>query len=319
VTPTSPTDRPLVSIVTPTLDRAAMLERTLRSVRAQAHPSVEHIIVDGGSTDGTRELLTRYASTYDLRWISEPDRGMYDAVNKGMRMTRGSIVAYLNSDDLYLPWTVETMLAALAEHPNAGIVYGDAIRLDRIAGRVVPVFQAPVRRTLATFGSLIQPAVAMRRQVFEELGGFDAELRYVADLDFWLRAQRRFGLVRVDEFLAVEERHEAMLSVAARDAMAAEDVAMRARHAGRLPRSAPARVAGRAWLHAGLTAEWLRFVLATRGVGPGWARTREVLGPRVSASLAISGLLPSHGGRRRAGVAWRRDVLSVAVGEADGS
>src|SRR5690349_9655830 len=102
---------PLVSIVTPSLNRVDLIESTLRSVRSQSYPNVEHIVVDGGSTDGTLEVLRRYEGTYGLRWMSEPDQGMYDAINKGLAMARGEILAYLNTDDLYLPWTIDTVVS----------------------------------------------------------------------------------------------------------------------------------------------------------------------------------------------------------------
>ena len=116
---------PLVSIVTPSLNRADLIESTLRSVRSQSYPHVEHIVVDGGSTDGTLAVLRRYEGTYGLRWISEPDHGMYSAINKGLAMARGQVLAYLNSDDLYFPWTVETVVAAFRSHPEADLVHGD--------------------------------------------------------------------------------------------------------------------------------------------------------------------------------------------------
>ena len=95
--------RPLFSIVTPTLNRRELLEWTLRSIRGQSYPDLEHVVVDGGSTDGTLALLAEFEGTYPLRWISEPDGGMYNAINKGLRMASGDILAYLNSDDLYFP------------------------------------------------------------------------------------------------------------------------------------------------------------------------------------------------------------------------
>ena len=115
----------LVSIVTPTLNRADSIGDVLASVAAQTHGSIEHIIVDGGSTDGTVEVVERFSRTarYPIRWISEPDTGMYDAINKGLRMARGDVVAYLNSDDLYFPWSVETAVRTLQE--GCDFVFGD--------------------------------------------------------------------------------------------------------------------------------------------------------------------------------------------------
>ena len=131
---------PLVSIVTPTFERAHFIERTIRSVAGQSYPHVEHIVVDGASKDGTAALLERCATQYNLRWVSEPDRGMYDAINKGLRMARGEIVAYLNSDDLYFPWSVERVVDAFRQDIATDLVYGDALRIDRFRRITVPVF-----------------------------------------------------------------------------------------------------------------------------------------------------------------------------------
>src|SRR5262245_60785129 len=106
----------VVSIITPTLNRAPLLEYTLRSVRGQSYANVEHIVVDGKSNDGTRDLLQRYEPTYNLRWTSESDSGMYAAINRGLGMASGDILAYLNSDDLYFPWTLELVARAFAEN-----------------------------------------------------------------------------------------------------------------------------------------------------------------------------------------------------------
>ena len=120
----------LVSIVTPTLNRRRLLEATLESVRGQSYPNIEHIVVDGGSTDGTIELLRSFGSTYNLKWISESDDGMYAAINKGLRLASGTILAYLNSDDTYLPWTIETVAREFERHRSGGFVFGDAINVS---------------------------------------------------------------------------------------------------------------------------------------------------------------------------------------------
>src|ERR1043166_5067752 len=110
---------PLVSIVTPTMNRSRLLESTLRSVRAQTYPAVEHIVMDGGSSDGTTALLRAYEPTYRMRWQSAPDGGMYYAINEGLRQANGEILAYLNSDDLYFPWTIGVVVEAFRRHPEA--------------------------------------------------------------------------------------------------------------------------------------------------------------------------------------------------------
>ena len=306
-------DFPLVSIVTPTLQRVDYLERTLRSVRAQTYPNVEHIVVDGGSTDGTLALLERYAGTYNLHWISEPDRGMYDAINKGLRMANGEILAYLNSDDLYFPWTVDVAVEAFGDHPGADVVYGDAIRVDEIHRWVVPVFMPPFS-TLASaaYGSLLQPVALLRRQVFDTLGGFDDRFAYVADMDFWLRAGDRFRFLRIAEFLALEQRHVGMLSETKRSEMAAEDVRMRAAYRRGIAASQIGRVAAHVRWHWWSGRSWFGFARAARRGTGGWSRTIEACRPDVDAWTAVMGLLPSKGSRLRRTVRWGSDPLSIA-------
>ncbi len=177
-----------VSIVTPTRNQAAFIEHALRSVAAQTYAPIEHVVVDGVSTDGTVDVLRRHEAD-GLRWVSEPDSGMYEAVNKGLTMATGEILGYLNSDDALLPWAVEAVVAAFEARPDVDIVYGDGVRLDERTGaqrlRLFPPFD---RAAIAAFESLMQPAVFWRRRLTDRIGPFDASLRFVGDLDYWLRA-----------------------------------------------------------------------------------------------------------------------------------
>lgn len=204
--------RLFVSIVTPTYNRADLLRWTMASIRNQSFDNFEHIIVDGGSTDGTRELLHKAVGTYPMRWSSEPDEGMYQAINKGLAQARGDIVAYLNSDDLYFPWTLETVVAAFEANPDAHFVFGDVLAVDDATGEAQIYWMLPfdldfIRRS----GYLAQPGVFWRRRVLEELGPFDETLRYVADCDYWMRAGDRYRFLKIDEFLAVERLHHSTL------------------------------------------------------------------------------------------------------------
>jgi glycosyltransferase involved in cell wall biosynthesis len=255
-------DLPLVTIVTPSLNQGRYLEQTIRSVRGQTYPRVEHIVVDGGSTDDTLEILRRNEDSYDLSWTSEADRGMYDALNKGFGRATGELFAYLNSDDLYFPWTVET---AVREYMRgAELVYGDALLVDDDTGHLRPHFQLPVRRSFfMTIGSLAQPATFWRRSLHERLSGFDATLRSAADLDFYIRATRVARCAKVDEFLALMRLHADMQTVAHADRIARENAIVRSRYtspAARRPRILAERA--RAWL--GRRRQWARFVIASR-------------------------------------------------------
>ena len=310
---TWPTTKPLVSIVTPTLQRATYLEQTLRSIRAQRYPRVEHIVVDGGSTDGTIELLQRYSDTYNLRWVSEPDAGMYDAINKGMRMANGDVLAYLNSDDLYFPWTLERVVNALSKSPDVGVVYGDAIRIDTVHDLVVPVFMPPYRDgPSANYGSLLQPCVHLRREVYETLGGFDSRLGYVADMEFWLRAAARFTFLRIPEVLALEVRHPGMLSVTRREELATEDFRMRMGFRHGIGATWIGRLAGYLGWHFWSGKLWIDFARAVRGGGAGWEELIDGCRPDLSATTILLGVMPSKGSRFRNGIRWAQDPLSVA-------
>jgi glycosyltransferase involved in cell wall biosynthesis len=224
-------ERPLVSIVTPTLNQGAFIAQTIRSIQAQTYGNHEHIVVDGGSTDDTIDTLRRYEGRYALRWTSEPDGGMYDAVNKGLRGARGEILAYLNSDDLYLPWTLEVVVEAFRKRPDADLVFGDLLHIDETSGIQRLVWQMPfdldfVKRV----GSLGQPAVFWRRDVYRELGGFDDSLRYVADCDFWIRAGSTHHIAKVNEVLAIDREQAGSLRQAAAAGLDEELASVRSRY-----------------------------------------------------------------------------------------
>jgi glycosyltransferase involved in cell wall biosynthesis len=222
---------PLISIVTPTLNQAAFIEATINSIKAQSWRRFEHIVVDGGSTDGTLEILAKHEATYPLRWISEPDGGMYEAINKGLRLATGEILAYLNSDDLYFPWTLETIAAAFDRDPAADFVYGDALSVDDETGAQEFYWTLPFNLGhLRTSGFLAQPAVFWRRSAYESIGPFDEGLRYVADCDYWMRAGATHSFKKVNEFLAIERDHASTQRRAAGSGVWDELALVRARY-----------------------------------------------------------------------------------------
>jgi glycosyltransferase involved in cell wall biosynthesis len=285
---------PLVSIVTPTLNQASFIEATLVSVMGQTYPWVQHIVVDGGSTDGTQEILARYQGRYNLTWTSGADNGMYEAVNRGMSSADGDVLAYLNSDDLYLPWTIETVVHRLQRDHSAEVVFGDALLLNDSSRRVRLAFFPPFTRAFVLrSGFLVQPTVFWRRTAYEAVGGFDEHLRFVGDLDYWIRLSERCRFAKIDEILAVEQRHAAAKTSAFSAEVLLEASHVRSRHdrAGRII----AWLSGigeraRSWLWR--RAYWLKFLLARRGVlrtGDRWAGFLGAATPELS--LARVGLL----------------------------
>jgi len=179
---------PLVSIVTPSLDQGRFIEATIRSVLEQDYPRIEYVVVDGGSIDGTVDLLERYAER--VRWISEPDAGQAAAINKGFRSTSGTILGWLNSDDLYEPGAVAAAVARLRARPEVPLVYGDAVHVDeagRVLGPCPEVRPFDRRRLVHEIDFVVQPAAFFRRDAFEAAGGLDESLHWTMDYDLWLR------------------------------------------------------------------------------------------------------------------------------------
>lgn len=175
-----------ISIITPTLNQSPYLEDTLRSVLNQDLDHLEYIVIDGGSTDGTLAILEKYSSQL-THWTSEPDAGQAAAINKGLQHATGDIVAYLNSDDLYLPGALATVLDYFRDHPTCIWLSADILCFG--SGRTTVVKRARPPRTtadlLAKFCALPQPGMFWRRALLAE--GFDASLRYCFDWELALR------------------------------------------------------------------------------------------------------------------------------------
>jgi glycosyltransferase involved in cell wall biosynthesis len=288
------TDRPLVSIVTPTLNQGAFIEATIRSIQGQTYDRYEHIVVDGGSTDGALDILRRHEETYPMQWVSEPDTGMYAAVNKGLTRATGEIHAYLNSDDLYFPWTIETAAAFLEAHPEVDLVYGDAINIDHVTRRehvrVMPPFDL---ERLTYVWPLTQPAAFWRARVTRELGGFDETLKYIGDWDFFIRAGQRFRVAKIDEFLAVERRHLASKTIGQSTPMQLETRQMLARY--QEPTSTLHTVRRRFSAYAARRVAWMRLLRAVRaGPRPGepWSRLLAASNVRLSIPRLAAGFVP---------------------------
>ena len=184
---------PKLSIVTPSFNQAQFVEATLRSVKSQHYPALEHIVVDGASTDSTVEILKRFAAMpgwEHLRWISDEDRGQSDAINKGFRMATGDIIGWLNSDDLYQPDSFARVTQAFEDNPLIDFIYGDYLIIDETGKTLICKKEIDFDWEIMLCGLnyVAQPNVFFRRRVFDKLGYLSDDLHYVMDYEFWLRA-----------------------------------------------------------------------------------------------------------------------------------
>ncbi len=180
-------DLPSFSVITPSYNQASYLKKTMDSVLSQDIPGMEYVVIDGGSTDGSAELIRSYADRLS-GWVSEKDRGQADAVNKGAARTTGEVIGWLNSDDLYLPGAARKALCYLAEHPEIDAVYGDVLSIDG-NGQLINVmrFSQYTAEDLMTFRVISQPGVFFRRSAWERAGGLDLSYSYLLDHHLWLK------------------------------------------------------------------------------------------------------------------------------------
>ncbi len=208
-----------LSFVIPTRNQAQFIAQCIDGCLAQGISDAEILVVDGASTDSTRDVLAGYGDR--IRWISEPDRGQSDAINKGVRMARGTLVAWINSDDYYAgPRVVQRLVDAFESDPQLDIVYGDGERVD-VAG----VYLGPYRsRAIARVAEIVthpasfvlQPSLLFRRQLFLDIGGLDDALHYTMDYELWIRMFDAARATRyVPEVIARARYHTDAKSVAA--------------------------------------------------------------------------------------------------------
>lgn len=196
---------PLISIVVPTLNQAAYLEQTLASITGQNRSRLELIVIDGGSSDGTREIVERYPVQH---FVSEKDSGQAAAINKGFRLAKGDVLAWLNSDDYYLPLTLARAVAALGVVSERRCIYGNCILYRQSDQRVTLSRSRPFdREALRTCCYPIQPSAFWTRALWDAAGELNEEYHFVLDWDWWLRASAAGEFRYLDECLSVYRLH----------------------------------------------------------------------------------------------------------------
>lgn len=205
---------PLVSIVTPSYNKGEFIEETISSVLGQTYQNIEYIIVDACSTDQTLDIVKKYESK--LQWISEPDRGQSDAINKGWKRSHGDIIAFINADDTYFPDAVEAAVSRFAEDPDVAMVYGIGVLVDERGNeiRCLNPGAFDLTKMILTKNDILQPTVFLRRSVLESVGYLDLGLHLAMDLDFWIRVGLNHTVAYIPRKLACAKVYPDAKSVA---------------------------------------------------------------------------------------------------------
>lgn len=214
---------PAISIITPSYNQAGFIEATIQSVLAQNYPHTEHLVIDGNSTDGTLFILQKYKRI--LRWRSEPDRGQAHAINKGFRQSAGELVAWLNSDDIYLPGALHQVAQVFAQNPAVDVLYGDYYFIDEYGRTVMRRREIPFDYNILLYGLdyISQPTVFFRRRLLAEFGDLDETLHYGLDWEYWLRlAAGGARFAHLPRYLAATRLHTAAKTIIAPPQMRAE-------------------------------------------------------------------------------------------------
>ena len=202
-------NNPLVSIISPSYNQAQFIEETILSIKNQEYRNIEHIIVDAGSNDGTLDIIKKYENTYNMKWISEKDDGMYDAISKGLKLAKGEILAYLNTDDLYFDWTVKLVVNKI-KNKNYEFVFGDVLTYDNDNKKFIARIYPKYSKSMILNGNFpCQPSVFWTRNLYKMVGDFDKSFTNVGDFDYWIRCAKNTDKIgKICDFIAVDRLYE---------------------------------------------------------------------------------------------------------------
>ncbi len=212
------TNLPLVSIITPSFNQVRYIEATIKSVLGQDYPRVEYIVVDGGSTDGTVNIIKKYADKLAW-WVSEKDKGQTDAINKGFARATGDILAWINSDDTYEPGAVSAAVKYLGQHPHVGMAYGDCNFINENGDVIGKFNSAQTNHRLIRQGYVHIPQQTMffRSDLWRQLGPLDPSFYFAMDYDLWTRISARAEIKYVPQTWANFRLHTSGKTIMADD------------------------------------------------------------------------------------------------------
>lgn len=200
----------LVSIITPTYSRGDFLEQTILSIKNQGYKNIEHIIIDGSSTDNTLEILKKYENTYNMKWLSEKDRGIHHAMNKGFKMATGDIFCWLDADDLYLSGTIQKIVEVFEKNPTIDVVFGNILIIDENNTQINYMKHVNFDiDTILYWGQNINPQTSFwRKHVHYKIGEFNEKYKAALDYDFFIRmAMTGAKFFHIKEFLSMYRVH----------------------------------------------------------------------------------------------------------------
>lgn len=203
-----------VSVITPSYNQAKYLEQTMRSVLEQDHPRIEYIVMDGASADGSVEIIKKYAGKL-VYWESVKDNGQADAINKGFARATGDVIAWLNSDDYYLPGTVSAAVKVFDENPDVVLVYGNMLAVDENGTTFNTLtYQQLTFEDLLCFQIIGQPAVFMRRSALQKTNGLDSTFHFLLDHLLWIQLAKHGRILHVDQTWSAARYHAEAKNVA---------------------------------------------------------------------------------------------------------